>query len=320
MGGTGRLMVSSMRVAGGETLLGAAAGSLDVSARFVGGSLGSLAVDLRRPPVARLFAGQSPAQVVARVPLLFSLCARAQQAAAAAAVAAAEGGAPPPVDDGALWGECLHEHLWRLCIDWPRALGVPDAATDFAAWRKSRATPGLIAASTALVAAAVDGGVIEKCLDVLVDRGSPAAAAVRPAPQEWLAAVQAGGEEPPAPASAVSIGAAYRRRVADLHGALAGLRDGRPYPVGAAGGGGLGVGQAATARGVLTHLAILADGKVADWHIRAPTDRLFATPGPLATVLGDDPLPDAGAARKALELAVLALDPCLPWRVEVVDA
>lgn len=295
-------------------------GGLKVSARYADGRFAAITVDLQRPPVASLFAGRPPASVVQRVPLLFSLCARAQQAAAAAALAAAEGGEAPPVDHHDLWAECLHEHLWRLFIDWPRLLGVPDAAAAFAAWRRARGTPGLVEASVATVAAAVDGGIIEKCRGVLVDRGRPFAAPDAPRPQAWLAALRDPGAALPAPAVPPSAEAAYAQRVAGLQAALAGLRDGSSYPAGAAGGSGLGVGQVATARGLLTHAAEVRDGTVVSYRIWAPTDRLFADAGPLAGLLDGDSWPDAATARRALEIAVLALDPCLPWQVEVGHA
>ena len=295
-------------------------GALRVSARYTGGRLEAIAVDLRRPPVASLFAGRPPAQVVQRVPLLFSLCAGAQQAAAAAALAAAEGRAAPPVNDHDLWAECLHEHLWRLFIDWPRILGVPDAAAAFAAWRRARGTAQLAEFTAATVAAAVDGGVIEKCRGLLVDRGTPLAAPEAPLPRAWLAALRDPGALLPAPVVPPSTAAAYAQRVAGLQAALAGLRDGSPYPVAAGGGSGFGVGQAATARGVLTHAVEVRDDRVVSYRIWAPTDRLFADAGPLASLAGDDAWPDAGAAQHALEIAVLALDPCLPWQVEVGHA
>jgi hypothetical protein len=295
-------------------------GSLKVSARYADGRLAAITVDLRRPPVAGFFADRPPAQVVHRVPLLFSLCAGAQKAAAAAALAAAGGGAAPPVDDRALWTECLHEHLWRLFIDWPRLLGIPDAATAFAAWRRARGTAQLADVTAAMLAAAVDGGVIEKCRGALVDRGGPPVAPETPAPEAWLRALRDSGAALPAPVVPPSAAAAYAQRVAGAQAALAGLRDGAPYPAAAAGGSGFGVGQAATARGMLTHAAEVRDGRVVRYRIWAPTDRNFSDAGPLIGLMEKDRWPDAGAARRALEIAVLALDPCLPWQVEVAHA
>ncbi|HUH91844.1 MAG TPA: nickel-dependent hydrogenase large subunit [Casimicrobiaceae bacterium] len=85
----------------------------------------------------RLFAGKSPAQVVAMVPLLFNLCGGAQRAAASAALAAA--GAPDigpgAADEVGVVLETVQEYFWRLLIDWPQAMGRPALATPVAAAR-----------------------------------------------------------------------------------------------------------------------------------------------------------------------------------------
>jgi hypothetical protein len=63
------------------------------------------------------------------IPLLFSICARAQGAAASAALAAAQGLATDARQvarrSGDVRREAVVELLTRLLIDWPRALGVP---------------------------------------------------------------------------------------------------------------------------------------------------------------------------------------------------
>ncbi|HEX6736144.1 MAG TPA: hypothetical protein VF096_15155, partial [Azonexus sp.] len=121
------------------------AGLLTVRARLADGRLQDLAVDLQRPPLTRLFHEQIPEAVVKAVPYLFTLCAHAQRAAAQAALAAAENDARRPVDDGELWVELLHECLWRLLLDWPPALGLPDARDAFVAWRAERSGEGALA-------------------------------------------------------------------------------------------------------------------------------------------------------------------------------
>jgi Ni,Fe-hydrogenase I large subunit len=77
------------------------------------------------PP--RLVRGRPPADVQRLVPLLFSICQRAQGAASAAAIAAAQGLEAPVRDrqrqvlDVTL--ETLQEGVWRLLIDWPKSMG-----------------------------------------------------------------------------------------------------------------------------------------------------------------------------------------------------
>lgn len=85
----------------------------------------------------RLFAGKSPEQVVAMVPLLFNLCGGAQRAAACAALASAGATdiAPGAADQLAVVLETVQEYFWRLLIDWPQAMGRQALATPVAAAR-----------------------------------------------------------------------------------------------------------------------------------------------------------------------------------------
>ena len=83
----------------------------------------------RTPLPARLTQGHTVEDVERTIPLLFSICARAQGAAASAALAAAQG---LPTDAGQLARrsddvrrEAVVELLTRLLIDWPKALGAP---------------------------------------------------------------------------------------------------------------------------------------------------------------------------------------------------
>jgi coenzyme F420-reducing hydrogenase alpha subunit len=88
----------------------------------------------------------------------------------------------------------------------------------------------------------------------------------------------------------------------------------------AAGDAGWGVGQTLTARGVLTHAIHVVDGKVARYQVQAPTDSFFADAAPLTGLLAHREFPSRERARQALEQAILALDPCLPYNVELHDA
>ena len=94
-------------------------------------------VDITSTRVAlprRLTHGRAAAEVARTLPLLFSVCAKAQGAAAVSATEAASGRAP---DRGALARRCdevrletVVELLTRLLIDWPRALGAhPDVSS-----------------------------------------------------------------------------------------------------------------------------------------------------------------------------------------------
>lgn len=75
---------------------------------------------------SRVLAGKPPGEVVATVPLLFSICGGAQRAAAVSALAAA--GAPGVTcagtgDELGVILETVQEYFWRVLIDWPKAMG-----------------------------------------------------------------------------------------------------------------------------------------------------------------------------------------------------
>jgi hypothetical protein len=296
------------------------AGTLSIRATHAGKRLTDIAVDLRRPAVSRLFVGQPAAAVLNAVPHLYALCARAQQAASGAAIAAATGQEAPPSAAAELWFEFLHESLWRLLLDWPVALGLAPEQAAFVAWRGARQQPGRIAATQALVEGAL-ATLAEKCLSRLVDRASADDAGLPVlAPAEWLPHWRDGLGAPPSGPRPVSVAAAYRQRLAGVHAALWALAAAAPCPVSGAGGAGWGVGQALTARGVLTHVLRVEDGRVSQYFVWAPTDRHFADGSGLAALLAGVPAEDTGVARRMLEQAVLALDPCLPYVLDIADA
>jgi len=295
------------------------AGRLTVRACLHEGRLGGIEVELERPPVTRLFIGQLPAAVLRTLPALYSVCTHAQRATAGAALAAAAGEAPGPADDAGLWRELVHEHLWRLLLDWPPALGLPPEKEAFAAWRATRNEESCVAETERLLQGALCD-IAEKCQARMVDRDCHVPAGGRALfPAAWLAGWRAGGEAPTLHAPP-SISAAYRGRVAGLKSAAAAMAAGAPYPIAFAGGDGWGVAQTITARGILTHGVRLTAGRVADYRIWAPTDCFFADAGMLSGLLDAPPLASVDAARQLLDQAVLALDPCVPCVVELKDA
>jgi uptake hydrogenase large subunit len=80
---------------------------------------------------------------------------------------------------------------------------------------------------------------------------------------------------------------------------------------------GVGCGVALAARGQLAHWVRIVDGRVADWRAVAPTEWNFHPDGPLARAL-IGATADADLTIQA-ERLVCALDPCVPWRVEVIE-
>ena len=296
------------------------AGLLTVHANFGDGRLRHVDVDLRRPPVAKLFIGQSPEAVVRTVPCLYTICAQAQRAVAQAALAAAAGEAREAADDAGLWIEMLHENLWRLLLDWPPALGLPPAQAAFIAWRATRQGGSCAEASRRLLTEVLHG-LAENCLARLVDRNSDAPCGSAPlTPDEWLAGCRENGDFVPAMSPPPSIGAAYRRRIAEVECATGALAAGAAFPLAAAGGNGWGVAQTVTARGVLTHAVRLEAHTVRQYRVTAPTDVFFADAGALSGLLDGRSFASSNEAKRSLHLAVLALDPCLPYVLEVNDA
>jgi uptake hydrogenase large subunit len=113
-------------------------GELTVRLPWDGRRVHAPTVSSTRPLVAsRMFAGKSPEQVIAMVPLLFSICGGAQRAAASAALAAAgaEGIVRRAADERGVVLETVQEYFWRLLIDWPQAMGRQTFATPVATAR-----------------------------------------------------------------------------------------------------------------------------------------------------------------------------------------
>jgi len=296
------------------------AGSLTVRAGFTGNQVRIDGVVLERPAMTRLFVGQNPDAAVRLVPHLYALCGEAQRVTARAALAAAEGHRSPcdAVDNRLLWLEVLHENLWRLLLDWPVACGLPAARAEFAEWRTARLGVDGNGATRRLIDETLCP-LVERCRHVLGDQGiAPTWPQLDPA--AWLAWWRGTTPNRPMAKAPTDIAAAYLARVADVARAAAALESGTDFPVAACGGDGLGVAQSLTARGVLTHLIALQDGKVARYHLEAPTDASFSGPEKLAALLVDRRHATADAARQGLEAAILALDPCLPYQVEWQDA
>jgi hypothetical protein len=112
-------------------------GSLDIQLTPSSGGLLCTIASTRPVAAASAFVGRSPQETAARLPLLFSICARAQAGACAAAFEQASGVLPCPIIRGrreaAIAAETIREHLWRILLDWPPILGEPPCRDDMAA-------------------------------------------------------------------------------------------------------------------------------------------------------------------------------------------
>ena len=112
------------------------AGRIDIELDWDGEEVRAVGVHSTRPRASWLLAGRTPEHVLQLVPLLFSVCGKAQQACASAALGAARGqDAPEGIEaDRRIACEAMQEHLWRLLLDWPDALELPQQQQQFVRW------------------------------------------------------------------------------------------------------------------------------------------------------------------------------------------
>jgi len=254
-------------------------GRVRLSLLFEGDRVGAATVDCERPAVARLLRGKPAEQAVALVPLIYSLCGKAQGIAARAALAAARGQAITPHVDAEAWAEAAREHAWKLFVDWPRQLACePDEAFFVRLMR----TP----------------------LDCRGDLAVELAA--HPLPAKLLGSLGDGAIE-------AFFAARTDYRLRELRDWL----DDKPGLLGTVSAACVAAATSEacveTARGTLRHRLELDGDRIANYVITAPTDLHFAAGGDAAGWLGKlQGLSRAAAARQAL-LLVMAFDPCVPW-------
>jgi len=112
------------------------AGKLVLNIIWDGRGILGVGVKSTRPKAYRILEGRIPDNVVQLVPLLFSVCGKAQQAAAIAAVSAAQGYELPQNKnlERRVTCEVVQEHLWRLLLDWPERLGLEQHRQQFVLW------------------------------------------------------------------------------------------------------------------------------------------------------------------------------------------
>ncbi|MBI4998372.1 MAG: hypothetical protein HZC22_16060 [Rhodocyclales bacterium] len=238
-------------------------------------------VACERPAVARLLRGQPAEQAVALVPLIYSICGKAQGIAARAALVAARGRAVEAHVDTEAWAEAAREHAWKLFVDWPKQLGLAPDEAFFV--RLMRSLPG-------------------QRLELTVEL------AAHPLPQRLRDTLD-GGEIAALFAGRLAV------RLAQLADWLAGTRGELGTLAALHGAPQAGDARVETARGTLLHRLVLDGERIADYEIIAPTDVHFAAGGDAARWLEKlKGLSHSEAERQAL-LLVLAFDPCVPWEL-----
>lgn len=81
-----------------------------------------------------------------------------------------------------------------------------------------------------------------------------------------------------------------------------------------------GVGAVETARGLLLHRIVLDHGRVADWHIVAPTEWTFHPDGALPGALSALPPTDRPDLARRIRLLLAAMDPCVACDMRFQEA
>lgn len=328
------------------------AGEVVVSAAWRSGALQSIRAEVRRPMAARLFLGRQPTELLALLPRVYQVCGVAQQSAARAALKAAAGGGPGSnfEEPHRLVHEILVEHLWRIWLDWPAWAGWPAERAAFAQWfRRLRAGP-LSSGERHALAAQVDASLTSFARlpweEPVLLPGALPACRVNPSDERWpawlaacsegqaayplwqgmpaetgaFAAHQAAGQVRNQLDAGRTLRARWEARCQALHEVLGWLESMPSNLLRSAAGDAPGVGLAwvPTARGVLAHRVVLAgDGRVAAYQIVAPTEWNFHPQSAWLNALVGLPAKDPAEAEHWLKGWVLALDPCVPARLNM---
>jgi hypothetical protein len=308
------------------------AGVVRLKLRLRGSRVDAVALGVARPNAGETMRGRAADEAARLLPLLYSICSEAQGTAARLAVAAARGAAQAPYVDRQVLAEGRREHLWRLLLDWPRALGLPRSEAlladglrhlhdcGYERWRDG-VLPAPLARFDAVLGELAGTRLPTRWLPPMtaaqtlaqwprLDAGFAAAPLFDGAPAETGALARH-----EAPAGAATLAARVRARIADLFAADAGLGRSSAVPVAP------GVGRAVveTARGLLMHEVAIDGDRVADYTIVAPTEWNFHAEGVLKAGLPDLAAPTAAALRGKIERCVLALDPCVACEIVIED-
>lgn len=302
------------------------------------GRVADVGVASERPAVAQALRGRQADAAVQLLPLLFSLCGKAQGRAATLALEAARGAEYPACLDPATQQEAQREHLWRWLLDLPPMLGEAAMREEFVAAARwiadgQRAELGALLAGSRITKLQRRLREVEDASD-LAPRLLPALDArtsLAPWPRldadfcrtpHWQGAAAETGamarRRGRAQATASAFAARWQARLEELCDWAAGIER-----VGAGGTAsaarvapGTGRALVETARGLLMHEIVLDGDRIADYLIVAPTEWNFHPQGPLAGWLAGRDATDRDALRAYTARAVAALDPCVRWELE----
>jgi len=334
-----------------------AGGTIQIVLHLNSGRVESVDMQSTRHDVSEaLFRGRTPKEVISRMKQTYSLCGTAQTIAACEAVEMAFGtDTPAPVvaaRDLMRLAEMATQIAMRLCLHLPKALGmapVPGVVQAAMALETELAHMfGGALASEGAAEPAVDmdgilkklenlqgqaagldepGGLYDRVRSELQARGWLGFGALPEGVKPEQGAFRRRWDEQEVADARKAFGAGLLARIEAGFCDLAALPDEMraildqnippsrmPAPDGV---GGQGRATVETARGALTHLVDIRDGRIASYQIAAPTEDTFAPGGPVEVGL-------LGASDRDLETAarlhVLAIDPCVEFTIKVHHA
>ncbi len=326
-------------------------GKLKLLVKWDGATVIGTEIRSTRPMAAQILKGKTPAQVLHIVPLLFSVCGKAQTAAANAALHMAQQTSMEIAStERLIVCEAMQEHLWRLLLDWPKLLDLQPQEKIFAGWfallRKIAAGEvgmevflhefehvGLGDVGASLLAK------LEKlaCNGTKDSRMLPAWSAAEAqqscagkwdanfsARPEWQGGAAETGartyyaDSPLLRDAPSNVLSRVRSRILDVVEMASGNAAPRLDVFSPAAGEGVAVVR--TARGLLIHHLRLEQGKVADYTIVAPTEWNFHPDGAFVQDMRGLQEQDGQRLLQLAHIAALSLDPCVEYEIEVIHA
>ena len=322
-------------------------GEISVRLDVSGGKVTAVNINSTRPEDAsQIFINRKPSDVVGTLGLLFSLCGRAQTVAGLMAIEKAQGVSVAPqhakARDLLRMAEMLSQTAMRVCMDWPRMLGLEPQPDVVRAQLKAEVeleaalfkgenwkVPGGIEFIPAVKAAHIHDvlgldELAQNLTDSLTELGLNTFGAGTTVED---GALRRHWDEARVSKARQDFGAGMRARlearIADLRTLPKLMRtcadalgpampdDKQPSANGE------GEASVETARGMLTHSVTIKDGLVFAYDITAPTDGNFAPGGPVALGLIGADATDVEALAHAAQMHVLAIDPCVACEVEI---
>lgn len=300
------------------------------------GKVGALEVSSERPSVAGVLRGRSKEQALQLIPLMFSLCGKAQTAASTLAINAAHAEIIEPYVNVRVHEEAIREHLWRCLLDLPKLLGAPVLQQQFLQATKLIADENRIGLTDLFrteevamlrhrLAQVVDGTTYYDAFLPTIDAATSLSI--------WPRLTDRMSVHPDWRGAAVMTGplARSKQKSADSFFAthwLARFEEISNWANDETQIGGVGsvssvqvapnIGRALveTARGLLMHEVIVEKGQIFDYTIVAPTEWNFHPQSKWRSqVVGQD-AQDRKEFLRQLEGLMITLDPCVPYEVE----